>query len=158
MRYHCYTCGKSVSSELPGDSVIRAVLVCPECIEAAAVIFPTKETPVTDANEDDVVEVSEGEDTEVPETPLVDRGPLPTVCRMVHYVAYGTPGGEYTAGAHRAAIITEVPDDPDAKKLRQVGLLICNPTGIHFREFVSQDELKKKPGTWHWPEQVPNPK
>lgn len=34
MRYHCYGCGKSVTSELPEDSVIRAVLACPECIEA----------------------------------------------------------------------------------------------------------------------------
>jgi DNA-directed RNA polymerase subunit RPC12/RpoP len=33
MRYFCYFCGKSVSSELPDDSVIRALLVCPECIE-----------------------------------------------------------------------------------------------------------------------------
>lgn len=32
MRYYCYTCGKSVTSELPSDSVIRAILVCPECI------------------------------------------------------------------------------------------------------------------------------
>jgi hypothetical protein len=40
MRYPCYTCGKSVSSELPDDSVIRAVLVCPECIEADRVRFP----------------------------------------------------------------------------------------------------------------------
>lgn len=34
MRYTCYFCHKSVTSELPDDSVIRAVLVCPECIEA----------------------------------------------------------------------------------------------------------------------------
>jgi hypothetical protein len=40
MRYPCYFCGKSVSSELPDDSVIRAMLVCPECIEARRVIIP----------------------------------------------------------------------------------------------------------------------
>jgi len=33
MRYHCYGCNKSVTSELPEDSVIRALLLCPECIE-----------------------------------------------------------------------------------------------------------------------------
>lgn len=33
MRYCCYFCWKSVTTELPADSVIRAVLVCPECVE-----------------------------------------------------------------------------------------------------------------------------
>lgn len=40
MRYSCWTCHKSVTSELPDDSVIRAVLICPECIEQKKVIFP----------------------------------------------------------------------------------------------------------------------
>lgn len=105
------------------------------------------------ADSDDNTETLDMTDEE-PETepPAPDLGPMPTVCRMVHYVAFGTPGGEYTAGAHRAAIITEVPHgNKEAKTLRQVSLLICNPTGIHFREFVSQDEGKKKAGTWHWP-------
>lgn len=31
----------------------------------------------------------------------------PRVCRAVHYVSYGTPGGEYTSQC-RAAVITEV--------------------------------------------------
>lgn len=39
MRIYCWTCGKSVSSELPGDSVLRAVAVCPECIEARRIVF-----------------------------------------------------------------------------------------------------------------------
>jgi DNA-directed RNA polymerase subunit RPC12/RpoP len=43
MRYHCYECGKSVTSELPDDAVIRAVLICPECIEAGKIIFPEKD-------------------------------------------------------------------------------------------------------------------
>ena len=34
MRYFCWECKKSVTSELPKDSVIRAVLICPECIKA----------------------------------------------------------------------------------------------------------------------------
>lgn len=33
MKYACWHCGKSVTSELPEDSVIRAILVCPECVE-----------------------------------------------------------------------------------------------------------------------------
>ena len=33
MRLRCYECGKSVSTEVPDDTVVRAVLTCPECIE-----------------------------------------------------------------------------------------------------------------------------
>lgn len=40
MRYHCHFCGKSVTSELPDDSVIRSILVCPECIENKKIIIP----------------------------------------------------------------------------------------------------------------------
>lgn len=40
MRYCCSFCGKSVSSELPDDSVIRGVIFCPECIQAKKVLFP----------------------------------------------------------------------------------------------------------------------
>lgn len=32
MRLQCYFCGKSVSNEVPEETVVRAVLVCPECI------------------------------------------------------------------------------------------------------------------------------
>lgn len=70
----------------------------------------------------------------------------PSVGRIVHYVAFGTPGGEYAAGAHRAAIITEVVGD-------EVTLHIFNPTGIHFRGGVLRDD-SHTPGTWHWPERV----
>jgi hypothetical protein len=35
VRVLCYFCGKSVTSELPDDSVIRATLICPECLELA---------------------------------------------------------------------------------------------------------------------------
>jgi len=42
MRYFCYFCGKSVSSELPEESVIRAILVCPECIEAKRILIPER--------------------------------------------------------------------------------------------------------------------
>lgn len=39
MRYQCYICGKSVTSELPNDATIRAILICPECIEKQEIIF-----------------------------------------------------------------------------------------------------------------------
>jgi hypothetical protein len=32
MRLFCWYCHKSVSSELQGDTIFRAVAVCPECI------------------------------------------------------------------------------------------------------------------------------
>lgn len=48
MRYICYTCKKSVSSELPNDSVIRAVLICPECIEKGEILFASDEINMDD--------------------------------------------------------------------------------------------------------------
>lgn len=78
-----------------------------------------------------------------------------TVGRMVHYVAYGTPGGEYAAGAHRAAIIAELVNYGIAEfeKSPEVTLLVINPTGIHFHT-ARFDDQEKKPGTWHWIEQA----
>jgi len=43
MRYYCHFCGKSVTSELPDDSVIRAVLLCPECLETIVIVIPPEE-------------------------------------------------------------------------------------------------------------------
>jgi len=37
MRLLCYFCGKSVSNEVPEETVIRAVLACPECVETGHV-------------------------------------------------------------------------------------------------------------------------
>jgi hypothetical protein len=72
----------------------------------------------------------------------------PSIGRMVHYVAYGTPGGEYKAGAHRAAVITQVNEDGT------VGLFIMNPTGVFFPTSVMGDQTGNQPGTWHWPERA----
>lgn len=33
MRLNCYHCGKSVSTEVPSDTILRAIATCPECIE-----------------------------------------------------------------------------------------------------------------------------
>jgi hypothetical protein len=76
---------------------------------------------------------------------------VPSVGRVVHYVAYGTPGGEYPAGICRAAIITEV--EPGSVEDR-VGLCVLNPTGQFFNRSVRYSEYNM-PGTWHWPEYVP---
>lgn len=64
---------------------------------------------------------------------------------MVHYVSYGTPGGEYPQVC-RAAVITEVHDD-------DVALAVLNPTGMFFKEAIPYDEDGHS-GTWHWPERV----
>lgn len=90
--------------------------------------------------------------------------PTPAVGRVVHYVSYGTPGGEYKSEC-RAATITEVGgwrtirgDDPDAtwsmpygrpegdgreyehRELLQIfdplfcRLTVLNPTGLFFNQ------------------------
>ena len=33
IRLHCFACGKSVSTEVPDNTIVRAILTCPECIE-----------------------------------------------------------------------------------------------------------------------------
>ena len=33
MRIHCFECSKSVSSEVPDETILRAVAVCPECLQ-----------------------------------------------------------------------------------------------------------------------------
>jgi hypothetical protein len=40
MRLRCWFCGKSVSTEVPDETIVRAILVCPECIEAKKVMIP----------------------------------------------------------------------------------------------------------------------
>ncbi len=76
----------------------------------------------------------------------------PSVGRIVHYVSYGTPGGEYTSQC-RAAIVTEVKDEA-SETGPCVGLAVLNPTGMFFNPHICQDETDKRGGTWHWPERV----
>jgi hypothetical protein len=68
---------------------------------------------------------------------------------MVHYVAYGTPGGEFPSGVCRAATITEV----NNQESEDCSILVMNPTGLFFNNHIRHDE-GKKPGTWHWPERT----
>jgi hypothetical protein len=74
-------------------------------------------------------------------------GPVkPSVGRVVHYVSYGTPRGEF-ASQCRAAIVAEVLSDT------VVAVCVLNPTGIFFND-AAQDETDHMGGTWHWPERV----
>jgi len=98
----------------------------------------------------------------------------PSVGRIVHYVSYGTPGGEYTSQC-RAATITEVgawitvdtkPADSystsEGRPIRYAeqwyyadacALEVSNPTGLFFNT-CKHDEDGKAGGTWHWPERL----
>lgn len=67
----------------------------------------------------------------------------PSVGRIVHYQAYGTPGGEYKS-VPRAAVVTQVNDDGT------IGLAILNPTGMFFNPTIAYSE-EPKPGCWNWP-------
>lgn len=89
----------------------------------------------------------------------------PSVGRIVHYVSYGTPGGEHKSEC-RAAIVTAV--QPGGGKIlpETISLAVLNPTGMFFNEDVPQDELPPpdkivagertahRGGTWHWPERT----
>lgn len=94
----------------------------------------------------------------------------PTIGRTVHYVSYGTPGGEYKSEC-RAAVVTAVDDgtstlvdmNPATGELsrervqnrpKSVSLCVLNPTGLFFNQGVQQDEAEHAGGTWHWPEMV----
>lgn len=76
----------------------------------------------------------------------------PSVGRIVHYQAYGTPGGEHPS-VPRAAIITEVGHDGIAENFAatgEVGLFVANPTGLFLNRNVPYAD-PPRPGCWSWP-------
>lgn len=85
----------------------------------------------------------------------------PSVGRVVHYVSYGTPNGEYKS-EHRAAIITAVRNvgNPGEEPTYEVDICVFNPTGLFFNQNVRHEEPDMEStnvlsgGTWHWPERV----
>lgn len=91
----------------------------------------------------------------------------PSVGRIVHYVSYGTPGGEY-ASECRAAIIAAVPSAFWTDDAQPVDLVVLNPTGLFFNQRCAHHEgdvghdntgaeiaaRSYRGGTWHWPERV----
>lgn len=84
-------------------------------------------------------------------TPFNPNALMPEIGADVHYVSYGTPGGEYTSQC-RAATVTEIaPRDAE-----RVGLCVINPTGLFFHPLsdggCQQDESELRGGTWHWPD------
>lgn len=79
----------------------------------------------------------------------------PRVNDRVHYVSYGTPGGEYPSVC-RAAIVTEFNDQSSGEGGELVGLCVLNPEGLFFNRDVTHSEHPDAHvgGTWHWPERV----
>lgn len=77
----------------------------------------------------------------------------PSVGRIVHYQAYGTPGGEHPS-VPRAAVISEVvelhPEQLVPSGMPLVGLVVLNPTGLFFNRNVPFSP-EPKPGCWNWP-------
>ena len=84
----------------------------------------------------------------------------------VHYVSFGTPGGEYTSQC-RAATITAVVPITDMDRAQAeieswdyipeiADLVVLNPTGLFFNQRAMQDEIGKRGGTWHLSDNCPN--
>lgn len=76
-----------------------------------------------------------------------------TVARMVHYVSYGTPGGEYGSEC-RAAVVSGVRANDFYPQLAD--LVVLNPTGLFFNSKSLQSEAEYHGGTWHYPMQCRN--
>ena len=72
----------------------------------------------------------------------------PRVGDIVHYVSYGTPGGEYTSQC-RAAIVTEVSGEHSSSNgtlMPKASLCVLNPTGQFFKEHLSFGNGAGQPG------------
>lgn len=103
----------------------------------------------------------------IPAVPAEVHRAVPRVGDHVHYVSYGTPGGEY-ASACRAAVVTA------SGTGIAVSLCVLNPTGIFLDRGIRHDpgtysggertarpgdllpavtcaDLQFPGGTWHWP-------
>lgn len=84
--------------------------------------------------------------------------PMPSIGRVVHYVARGSADGKFPKTC-RAADVTEV-GSPDPKPEKQaIGLMVKNPTGLFFHSLADGGVLydgSENPagGTWHWPERA----
>lgn len=82
----------------------------------------------------------------------------PYAGQIVHYVSYGTPGGEYPSLC-RAAIVAAVPKYLLAEPMDGcpngtggdwlVDLTVLNPKGLFHDEALPLQEEKCLGGTWH---------
>ncbi|KAA9379707.1 hypothetical protein F5972_08635 [Microbispora cellulosiformans] len=107
--------------------------------------------------------------------PVPPVPPVPSVGRVVHYVSYGTPAGEFPSVCRAATIaevgawVPEVRRAPfvaeDNTRLREVveqwhgdacALVVLNPAGVFHTTVKHHEQVDGRhlPGTWHWPERV----
>jgi hypothetical protein len=52
-------------------------------------------------------------------------------------------------------MVTEVTPGGGTILPATVSLTVFGPDGFGFEHDVRQDEAARRPGTWHWPERVP---
>ena len=82
----------------------------------------------------------------------------PSIGRIVHYQAHGSPNGQHKSEA-RAAVITGLLRGPaEAGKdgelsFDSVDLFVMNPHGLFFNA-ACQYDADGGPGTWRWPPRV----
>lgn len=68
--------------------------------------------------------------------------PHPRLAEIVHYVSYGTPGGEFDSQC-RAAVVTEA-----MRGSTTVSVAVLNPSGLFFDQGLPYSH-EPRGGTWH---------
>jgi len=125
----------------PGDGRTE----CPTCGKwIHQVTHSCKRIPVTEAARQ---RMAARQHRHHPKGPGMTQQPF--VGSIVHYVSYGTPGGEYPSVC-RAAIITEVGGEA---AYGRVSLAVLNPEGMFFNRDSSYAE-DRRGGTWHWRDEL----
>lgn len=67
-----------------------------------------------------------------------------TVGRIVHYMRYGSPGGEHKPEISPAVIVKVLNEET-----QECQLFVMNPNGVYFNPTPYSETLK--PGHWSWP-------
>lgn len=77
----------------------------------------------------------------------------PSIGRIVHYFAFGTPKGEYIPGEARAAVVTAITVHPETQE-ETLSLAVLSSTGLFFNQHVHKAKTANQPGCWDWPARV----
>jgi hypothetical protein len=94
----------------------------------------------------------------------VQSTPVPSVGRIVHYVLpLHSSLRPDKIGDHRPAMVVRVWGEVDPDTTIQLSVFLDGKNDMegytgqnHWATSVRHDEVNKEPGTWHWPEFVPN--
>jgi hypothetical protein len=140
----------------------------PGCLNLQVLLDGNDTYWVTDRVEAGKMWPSPGEWRWPARTPETEAKRVPRVGGVVHYVSYGTPGGEFSREC-RAAIVTEVHKEHASSYAGGlepvVSACVLNPTGQFFNQDIKPDQglinaaggtnlcrgLDYRGGTWHWP-------